>query len=73
MRAELTDQARNARPSTGLWARDRTQKGATVAQRNDPVFILATGHYTNFDFVVRVDGQTVRLTTEPEGLVFQEV
>jgi endonuclease YncB( thermonuclease family) len=46
---------------------------AYLAQRNDPVFILATGHYTNFDFVVRVDGQTVRMTTEPEGLVFQEV
>jgi endonuclease YncB( thermonuclease family) len=113
LRAELTKQARNARPSTGLWARDRTQKGVTVtdlttltdeavvlpklfrrladyidlnagdpslagfsaylAQRNDPVFILKTGHYTNFDYVVSVAGQVVRLTTEPEGLVFQEV
>lgn len=113
LRAELAKQARNARPATGLWAGDRTQKGVAVAnlttltdeaillpklfrrlvdyldlnandpaldgflaylaQRGDPVFILPTGHYTNFDFVVRVDGQTVRLTTEPEDLVFQEL
>jgi hypothetical protein len=112
LRAELTKQARKARPATGLWARDLTEKGADVAtlttltddavilpklfrrlvdyldlndgdpslagfpaylaQRNDPVFILSTGHYTGFDFVVKVEKQVVRLTTEPEDLVFQE-
>ena len=45
---------------------------AYLAQRQDPVFILSTGHYTGFDFVVDVRGQVVRLTTEPEDLVFQE-
>jgi len=43
-----------------------------LAQRADPLFILSTGHYTGFDFVVDVRGQVVRLTTEPEDLVFQE-
>lgn len=113
LRAELAKQARNARPSKGLWASDRTQKGFTVstlatltddavilpklfrrlvdyfalndgdpslagfsaylAQRADQLFILSTGHYTGFDFVVKVDGQKVRLTTAPEDLVFQEL
>jgi hypothetical protein len=113
LRAELAKQAQSARPATGLWAGDRTQKGVTVAdittltdqaiilpklfrrlvdyldlnagdpsldgfedylaQRSDPVLILPTGHFTGFDFVVRVDGQSVRLTTEPENLVFQEL
>jgi endonuclease YncB( thermonuclease family) len=113
LRAELAKQARNARPSKGLWASDRTQKGFTVsnlatltddavimpklfrrlvdylalndndaslagfsaylAQRADQLFILSTGHYTGFDFVVKVDGQRVRLTTAPEDLVFQEL
>jgi hypothetical protein len=45
---------------------------AYLAQRDDAVFILTTGHYTGFDFVVDVKGQVVRLTTEPENLVFQE-
>ena len=45
---------------------------AYLAQRGDPVFILSTGHYTGFDFVVDVRGQVVRLTTDPEDLVFQE-
>jgi endonuclease YncB( thermonuclease family) len=45
---------------------------AYLTQRQDPVFILSTGHYTGFDFVVDVRGQVVRLTTEPEDLVFQE-
>jgi hypothetical protein len=45
---------------------------AYLAQRGDPVLILSTGHYTGFDYVVRVTGQTVRLTTAPENLVFQE-
>jgi endonuclease YncB( thermonuclease family) len=45
---------------------------AYLAQRNDPVFILSTGHYTGFDFVVDVRGQIVKLTTDPADLVFQE-
>jgi endonuclease YncB( thermonuclease family) len=45
---------------------------AYLAQHQDPVFVLSTGHYTGFDFVVDVRGQVVRLTTEPEDLVFQE-
>ena len=45
---------------------------AYLAQRQDPVFILSTGTYTGFDFVVSVRGQVVKLTTEPEDLVFQE-
>ena len=35
--------------------------------------MLSSGRYTTFDFVVRVDGQNVRLTTDPEDLVFQEL
>jgi endonuclease YncB( thermonuclease family) len=31
LRAELTKQARGARPATGLWAHDRTEKGVDVA------------------------------------------
>jgi hypothetical protein len=45
---------------------------AYLAQRDDPLIILSTGRYTGFDYVVRVDGQTVRLTTEPEDIAFQE-
>jgi endonuclease YncB( thermonuclease family) len=45
---------------------------AYLEQRQDAVFILSTGTYTGFDFVVSVRGQVVKLTTEPEDLVFQE-
>jgi len=44
-----------------------------LAQRNDRVFILTTGHYTGLDYVVEVEKQVVRLTTAPENLVFQEL
>jgi hypothetical protein len=113
LRRELAKQAEQARPKTGLWALDRTQKGVEVkslatltddavilpklfrrlvdyltlnqddpslagfpaflAQRDDRVFILSTGHYTGFDYVVEVKKQVVRLTTAPEDLVFQEL
>ena len=113
LRRELAKQAQNARPSKGVWALDRSQKGVEVeslatltddavilpklfrrlvdylalndddpslagfkdylAQRPDQVFILSTGHYTGFDYVVEVKGQVVRLTTAPEDLVFQEL
>jgi len=46
---------------------------AYLAQRDDRVFILSTGHYTGFDYVVEVKKQVVRLTTAPEDLVFQEL
>jgi hypothetical protein len=113
LRRELAKQAQQARPKTGVWALDRTQKGievkslatltddavilpklfrrlvdyltlndddptlagfpAYLAQREDRVFILSTGHYTGFDYVVEVKKQVVRLTTAPEDLVFQEL
>ena len=113
LRRELAKQAQQARPKTGVWALDRTQKGievksletltddavimpklfrrlvdyltlndddpaltgfpAYLAQREDRVFILSTGHYTGFDYVVEVKKQIVRLTTAPEDLVFQEL
>jgi hypothetical protein len=113
LRRELSKQAQAARPKTGLWALDRTQKGVDVkslatltddavilpklfrrlvdylalndddpsltgfsdflAQRDDRIFILTTGHYTGFDYVVEVKKQVVRLTTAPEDLVFQEL
>jgi endonuclease YncB( thermonuclease family) len=40
--------------------------------RDDRLFVLSTGHATGFDFVVRVEGQRLRLTTPPEDLVFVE-
>ena len=46
---------------------------AYLAQRQDQVFILSTGHYTGFDYVVEVKKQVVRLTVAPEDLVFQEL
>ena len=45
---------------------------AYLAQRDDRMFIISTAHSTGFDFVVEVDGQTVRLTRPPEDLVFEE-
>jgi len=43
-----------------------------LAQRDDRLFILSTGHSTGFDVVVRVNGQTISLTHHPEDLVFEE-
>ena len=43
-----------------------------VEQRDDRLVILPTGHVTGFDFVIAVDGQRVRLTEQPENLVFME-
>lgn len=45
---------------------------AYLAARDDRLLILSSGHFTGFDFVVEVNGQTVRLTNPPEDLVFQE-
>jgi endonuclease YncB( thermonuclease family) len=38
----------------------------------DPVMELKTGHFTNLDTFVEVTGEKVRLTVEPENLVFIE-
>jgi endonuclease YncB( thermonuclease family) len=45
---------------------------AYLAQRDDRLYIISTAHHTGFDFVVDVDGQTVRLTVPPEDLLFDE-
>ncbi|BAZ48978.1 hypothetical protein NIES4103_15890 [Nostoc sp. NIES-4103] len=39
---------------------------------SDRVIILPEGHVTGFDFVVQVDGQNIKLTAQPEDLVFLE-
>ncbi len=43
-----------------------------LESRNDKVIILPDGHVTGFDFVVKVDGQNIKLTVQPEDLVFME-
>lgn len=43
-----------------------------LAQEDDRVIILPSGHVTGFDFVVDVKGQVVKLTEQLENLVFQE-
>lgn len=43
-----------------------------LESHNDKVLILPEGHITDFDYVVEVDDQNVRLTTSPENLVFME-
>jgi hypothetical protein len=45
---------------------------AYLAQRDDRLFVISTGHKTGLDFVVEVKGQTVRLTVPPEDLLFEE-
>jgi endonuclease YncB( thermonuclease family) len=45
---------------------------AYLAQRNDRVLILPAGHWTSLDTAIDVAGQTIRLTTAPENLVFDE-
>jgi hypothetical protein len=40
--------------------------------RGDLVTILPTAHFTHFDTVVEVSGETVRLTVPPEDLIFEE-
>jgi hypothetical protein len=43
-----------------------------LAANPDPVLSLETGHFTNLDTFVQVTGQEVKLTVEPEKLVFVE-
>jgi hypothetical protein len=43
-----------------------------LAANPDPVLELKTGHFTNLDTFVEVTGNKVKLTVEPENLVFIE-
>jgi len=44
-----------------------------LEQREDRLFILSTGQWTGFDTIVKLtNGNTVRLTHDPEDLVFDE-
>jgi hypothetical protein len=43
-----------------------------LAANPDPVLELQSGHFTNLDTFVEVTGEKVRLTVEPENLVFIE-
>jgi hypothetical protein len=43
-----------------------------LAERDDRLLVVSTGHLTGFDTIVDVQGQTLRLTAAPEDLVFQE-
>ncbi|MEV7413936.1 nuclease [Streptomyces sp. NPDC089919] len=45
---------------------------AFLDQRDDRVLVLSRGQYTGLSTVVEVTGRTVRLTTPPEDLVFEE-
>jgi endonuclease YncB( thermonuclease family) len=39
---------------------------------DDKIIILPDGHVTGFDYVVKVEGQKVQLTQQPEDIVFVE-
>jgi endonuclease YncB( thermonuclease family) len=39
---------------------------------DEKVIILPEGHVTGFDFIVAVDGQKIKLTSQPEDIVFIE-
>ncbi len=80
----LTVRWESRTPCAGRWRTARCNFGSCrldarrlrcgyLQQRGDPLFILSSGRYTGFDYVVRVDGQNVRLITDPEDLVFQEL
>jgi endonuclease YncB( thermonuclease family) len=43
-----------------------------MESKKDKVIILPDGHVTGFDFAVKVDGQNIKLTVQPEDLVFME-
>jgi len=43
-----------------------------VRAHGDRMVIISTGHSTGFDYVVSVQGQTVKLTSPPEDLMFIE-
>lgn len=41
-----------------------------LEKKKEQILILSTGHFTHFDTIVAVQGDTVRLTELPENLVF---
>jgi hypothetical protein len=41
-----------------------------LADNPDPLLILSTGHFTNLDTIIKVNGDQVKMTVPPEGLVF---
>jgi endonuclease YncB( thermonuclease family) len=43
-----------------------------LESKKDKVIILPDSHVTGFDFVVKVDDQNIKLTVQPEDLVFME-
>lgn len=43
-----------------------------LAQLDDRIYIMSDAHKTGFDFVVKVHGHTVKLTKQPEDLIFDE-
>ena len=45
---------------------------AYLEQRNDRLYVKSTAQRTGLHAVIEVEGQTFRLTTEPEDLIFDE-
>ncbi|BAZ39852.1 hypothetical protein NIES4101_58090 [Calothrix sp. NIES-4101] len=43
-----------------------------LAAQNDRIIILPDGHVTGFDYVVKVDGQQLKLSQQPEDIIFIE-
>jgi predicted double-glycine peptidase len=41
-----------------------------LASKAEGVTIISTAHFTHFDTVIEVNGNTVRMTEPPENLVF---
>jgi hypothetical protein len=41
-----------------------------LAARAEDILIISKAHYTHFDTVVKVKGNTVRMTELPENLIF---
>ena len=42
-----------------------------LAARQEGVYIISKAHYTHFDNVIKVSGDTVRMTERPENLIFE--
>jgi endonuclease YncB( thermonuclease family) len=43
-----------------------------LRQRNDRLYVIPTAQRTGLDTLVEVDGQSLRLTVDPEDIVFEE-
>lgn len=48
----------------------KARKNNFLASKNEDVTIIPTAHFTHFDTVIEVTVNTVRMTEEPENLVF---